>query len=137
MVNTWLPRLIWLLPLAKMLSRVNAFEISDIQGDETKAVLTRPSKCHSKKICTEYERLTMLCQKSLESWRIRREEFIKLGLREKVSDALPRLRADYAMAYSRLLLHEVNLRGLPLRSKIGGGNYASMLRVALDKQHPA
>jgi hypothetical protein len=30
-----------------MVSGVNAFEISDIQGDETKAVLTRPSKCHS------------------------------------------------------------------------------------------
>jgi hypothetical protein len=58
-------------------------------------------------VCNEYERLLILCQRSLESWRNQREEFIRFGLRgKKVAEELLRLQADYAKTYSRLVLHE-------------------------------
>ena len=78
----------------------------------------------------------MLCQKSLESWRNQRDEFIRFGLRgKKVADELLRLQAHYARAYSRLLLHEVNCEACRFGSKID--NYVGELRVVVDKQHPA
>jgi hypothetical protein len=58
-------------------------------------------------ICTEYETLLIVSQKALESWRNRREEFTRLGMRDKkTADELLRLQANYAKAYSRMMLHE-------------------------------
>jgi hypothetical protein len=89
-------------------------------------------------VCTEYERLLLLCQKSLESWRNQREEFIRFGLRgKKVADELLRLQTHYARAYSRLLLHEVNCEICRVVSKISGRNNTSILNAISDKQPSA
>ena len=91
-----------------------------------------------KRICAEYKRLLMLCQKSLESWRSQREEFIRFGLRgKKVADELLRLQADYARAYysHAAVVARSQLRGLPLRLE---NRWAQLCeRVGFDKQHPA
>jgi hypothetical protein len=44
--------LIWVLSLAKMLFGANAFEISDIQEDETEASLVRRSECNNDGKCS-------------------------------------------------------------------------------------
>src|SRR5260370_38172149 len=88
-----------------------------------------------KRICTEYERLLMLCQQSLESWRNQREEFIRFGLRgKKVTDELLRMQAHYARAYSRLLFHEVNSGICRVVSTLSGSNNASICHDISDKQ---
>jgi hypothetical protein len=89
-------------------------------------------------VCTEYERLLFVCQKTLEIWRNRREEVAHSDLHGKEAAAeLLRLQADYAKAYSRLEKHEDNCELCRFVSKIGGRNYASISESALDKKRSA
>jgi hypothetical protein len=82
-------------------------------------------------VCKEYERLLIFSQKALESWRNRREEFTRFGLRDRtVADELLRLQADYAKAYSRLVLHEGDCDICSFFPKIKARNYASTADVA-------
>jgi hypothetical protein len=85
-------------------------------------------------VCTEYETLLIFSQKALENWRNRREEFTRLGLRDKkVADELLRLQADYAKAYSRLMLHEDDCEICGFFSKIRSRNYASTAGCCLGQ----
>jgi hypothetical protein len=86
-------------------------------------------------VCTEYERVLIFSQKALESWRNRREEFTRFGLRDKkAADELLRLQADYAKAYSRLVLHEGDCEICGFFSKIRAGNNNSIADAALDNK---
>lgn len=86
-------------------------------------------------VCTEYETLLIFTQKALESWRNRREEFTRLGMRDKkTADELLRLQADYAKAYSRLMLHEDDREICGFVSNIRARNYASTVDAALDNK---
>jgi hypothetical protein len=86
-------------------------------------------------ICTEYETLLILSQRALESWRNRREEFTRLGMRDKkTADELLRLQANYAKVYSRLMLHEDDCEICGFVSNIRARNYASTADAALDNK---
>jgi hypothetical protein len=86
-------------------------------------------------ICTEYETLLIFSQKALESWRNRREEFTRLGMRDKkTADELLRLQADYAKAYSRLMLHEGDCEICGFVSNIRTRNCASTADAASDNK---
>ncbi len=89
-------------------------------------------------VCTEQEKLLIVCQKALELWRNRREEISASGLTGKQSaDELLRLQADYAKAYSRLEKHEDNCELCRFVLKIGGRDYAGISNAALDKKRIA
>jgi hypothetical protein len=80
---------------------------------------------HKTAVCTEYETLLILSQNALESWRNRREELTRFGLRDKkAADEVLRLQADYAKAYSRLVLHEGDCEICSFFLKIRARNYA-------------
>ena len=87
--------------------------------------------CYKTAVCTEYETLLLFSQKALETWRNRRDEFTRVGLRDKkVADELVRLQADYAKAYSRLMLHEGDCEICSFFSNIRARNYASTTDAA-------
>lgn len=89
-------------------------------------------------VCTEHEKLLIVCQKALEIWRTRREEVSASGLSGKpIADELLRLQADYAKAYSRLEKHEDNCELCRFVSKIGGRDYSGISNAALDKRRLA
>jgi hypothetical protein len=83
-------------------------------------------------ICTEYEKLLFACQKTLESWRNRREEVDPHGFLDKeIGDELVRLQANYARAYSRLATHDKHCELCRFVSKIGNRNYSTVSSAAL------
>ena len=89
-------------------------------------------------VCTEHEKLLIVCQKALDIWRNRREEISASGLSGKqIAGELLRLQADYAKAYSRLEKHEDNCELCRLVSKIGGRDYSGISHTALDKRRLA
>jgi hypothetical protein len=88
--------------------------------------------------CTEYERLLCVCVQSRDSWRHRREETAKSGLRGKeVADELLRLQANYAKAYSRLDKHQGNCELCTFVSEIGGRHNGSISTSIMDRKHSA
>jgi hypothetical protein len=78
-------------------------------------------------VCTEYERLLIVCERALETWREHSEEITKLGSSNKeATDALLRLQANYAKAYSRLDKHKDNCELCRFVSEIGTYNAESI-----------
>ena len=89
-------------------------------------------------VCTEYERLLIVCQKALDNWRSRREEISASCMSGKeTADELLRLQADYAKAHSRVEKHEEGCELCRFVSKIGGRNNAAISNFALDKRRSA
>jgi hypothetical protein len=72
-------------------------------------------------VCTEQQRLSAECERTLQIWKDRRAEFCQLHLSGKeAGDELLRLQANYARAYTVLRNHARNCSLCQLVSRIEG-----------------
>lgn len=84
-------------------------------------------------VCTEHQRLSAECQRTLQIWKDRRAEFYHSHLNGKeAGDELLRLQAKYARAYAVLRNHARNCSLCQLVSRIEGRSSENSSRAFTD-----
>ncbi|HUL34795.1 MAG TPA: hypothetical protein VL128_12990 [Candidatus Eisenbacteria bacterium] len=88
--------------------------------------------------CSDYEDLLRICKSALLAWSVRREEIVRFGQRARsATDALQKLQADYARAYSRLERHVKSCTVCRFTNQVGGASKSGAISISTRKEMSA